>query len=85
MANTAQQAYDAIKKLEAQGQLPLPEPSIKKLVGTFHAENGEFHYGVPTVSDTVIETVEVNGKPKTIKQKFFSAKYLLTLIIAEGL
>jgi hypothetical protein len=68
MANTAQQAYDAIKKLEAQGQLPLPEPSIKKLVGTFHAENGEFHYAVPTVSDTVIETVEVNGKPKTITQ-----------------
>jgi len=69
MANTAQQAYDAIKQLEAQGKLPLPEPSVKKLVGTFHADNGQFHFAVPTGTDTVIETVEVNGKPKTITQK----------------
>jgi hypothetical protein len=37
MANTAQQAYDAIKNLEASGELPLPEPSVTKLVGSFNA------------------------------------------------
>jgi len=68
MGNTAQQAYDAIKNLEGQGKLPLPEPAVTKLVGTFHAATGKFSFSVPTVVETTTETVEVGGKPVIVKQ-----------------
>jgi hypothetical protein len=67
MGNTAQQAYDAIKNLEAQGKLPLPEPAVTKLVGTLYAATGKFVFGVPTVVETTIETDEVGGKPVIAK------------------
>lgn len=68
MGNTAQQAYDAIKNLEAEGTLPLPEPAVTKFVGTFNAATGKFAFGIPTVQETTEETVEIGGKPVIIKQ-----------------
>jgi hypothetical protein len=74
MANTPQQAYDAIKALEAEDKLPFPGASITKLVGVFDATTSKFQYSVPTLEDTSIEVIEVNGKPKTIKKTFVVAK-----------
>jgi hypothetical protein len=68
MGNTAQQAYDAIKNLEAQGKLPLPEPAFTKFVGSFNAASGKFGFAIPTTVVTTTETVQVAGKPHVIKQ-----------------
>ncbi|HUZ00276.1 MAG TPA: hypothetical protein VMU89_07990 [Thermomicrobiaceae bacterium] len=55
MTYTVQQAYDAIKRLEADGQLILPEPVATVLVGTFDAAARTFHYAIPTGFVTMSE------------------------------
>jgi hypothetical protein len=61
---TPQQAYDAIKNLEAQGQLPLPLPTATISVGIFDAATGTFKYSIQTedVSYTLPSQI-IDGKP----------------------
>ena len=66
MANTAQQAYDAIQNLEKQGVLSLPAPGKTVHVGSFNAATGKFQYGITTVGVVDIETGP-DGKPVIIK------------------
>jgi hypothetical protein len=61
LATTAQQAYDAIKNLEATGKFPLPLTTATVLVGTFHADTGKFSFSVPTM---VVTKVVDPGDPK---------------------
>src|SRR5690242_4240630 len=74
--STAQQAYDGIKALETQGQIPFPGPDITKIVGTFDAAKATFHFSVPTITETVVEIVEINGKPTRITEKLTVGKVL---------
>lgn len=62
---TAQQAYDAIKSLEAQGRFPLPLGAQTVRVGTFDAASSQFAYSVPTFVDTeTLQPPPVGGKPQ---------------------
>ena len=66
MSNTAQQAYDAIKKLEADNVFPLATPTKTVHVGNFNAATGTFQYSVHAI--TIIETdTGPNGKPVILK------------------
>ena len=66
MADTAQEAYDAIKKLEADNVFPLATPAKTVHVGNFDAATGTFKYAVHAV--TVIETdTGPTGKPVITK------------------
>ncbi|HET9017888.1 MAG TPA: hypothetical protein VFN57_19965 [Thermomicrobiaceae bacterium] len=50
---SAQETYDAIKNLEQQGVVTLPETSGTVVAGTFDAASGGFHYAVPTMQITL--------------------------------
>jgi hypothetical protein len=52
--STAQQAYDAIKNLEAQGIFPIPKTAATILIGKFDANTGKFGFSVPTRKVTTI-------------------------------
>ena len=73
--NTAQEAYDAIKKLEADNIFPLATPAKTVHVGNFNAATGKFQYEVHTI--TVIETdtgreardTEVSGGPDQARER----------------
>ncbi len=66
MATTAQQAYDAIKKLEANNTFPLPAPNKTVHVGNFDAATGKFKYAIKTVTITETEKSST-GKPVILK------------------
>ena len=66
MATTAQQAYDAIKKLEANNTFPLPAPNKTVHVGNFDAATGKFKYAIKTVTITETEK-SATGKPVILK------------------
>jgi hypothetical protein len=65
MPYTPQQAYDAIKNLEAQSKFPIPIPTATINVGTFDAATSTFAFAVPTAMDsyTIPSRMGPNGKP----------------------
>ncbi len=65
MGYTAQQAYDAIKSLEAQGKLVVPLGTQAVRVGSFDAASGQFTFAVPTFIDT--QTIYPGLDPVTHK------------------
>jgi hypothetical protein len=65
LSYTVQQAYDAIKTLEAQGKLVVPLGTQAVRVGSFDAASSQFTFAVPTFTDT--QTIYPGLNPVTHK------------------
>ena len=64
MANTIQQAYDAIKKLEQNNTFPVPIASQTVHVGSLDGKTGKFKFAIPTTTMTVKMGKSSTGKPE---------------------
>ena len=62
MANTTQQAYDAIKKLEQNNTFPVPIASQTVHVGSLDGKTGKFKFSTPTSTITVKVGKSSTGK-----------------------
>ena len=55
-----------------------PRPCVMIVVSRMppDAAKATFHFGVPTVTETVVEIVEINGKPTRITEKLTVGKVM---------